>query len=244
MKQLIFLFAALALILSSCENDNYEAPDAGIQGTLTDVITGKPLLTEQPGGFEIRNKDISWNETDIVIDNPDLYARKFWGRADGTYTNTKLFAVTHQITPINGPFHAVDIKTVTLQSGKITTLDFDVTPYCSFSDVSIEKDPANAGSIIAKFKVNTHSLENDSAAIRNYRLFATYRSSAVSSTVFDDAVSSVSDVALTESDLGALITVKRSGYQTGKTYYIRIGARCKESPQQRYNYTEIVKLDF
>ncbi|KAA6336422.1 hypothetical protein EZS27_015417 [termite gut metagenome] len=244
MKKLIFLFIASALILSSCENDNYAEPDAGIQGTVTDIITGKSLLTEQPNGFQIRNKEISWNGTDIVIDDPDLYSRKFWGRADGTFTNTKMFAATYQITPVNGAFHTVDIQTVELKSGKMTTIDFNVLPYVSFSNVSIVKDPANSLGIIATFTVNVHATESEPATIRNYRLFATNRSPYVGAFAFDDAVSSANDVALTPAQLGNPITIKQAGFVKGKTYYLRLGARCKESPQDRYNMTEIVKLEF
>jgi hypothetical protein len=244
MKKLIYFFiASAAFILSSCENDNYDEPDAGIQGTVTDLITGKPLLTEQPNGFEIRNKEISWTGTDVVLEDPDIYSRKFWGRADGTYTNTKMFASTYQITPINGHFHSVEIQTVELKSGKMTTVDFSVLPYVSFSNASIVKDPANPLGIIATFTVNVHATDDEPATIRNYRLFATSRSPYVGPSVFDDAVSST-NVALTETQLGTVITLKKSGYVHGTTYYLRIGARCKESPQDRYNLTEIVKLEF
>ena len=238
------MMIAFSLCFASCENDNYAEPDAGIQGTLTDEITGKPLSTEQPSGFQIRNKEISWTGTDIVLTDPNLYARHFWGRADGTYTNTKMFAATYQITPVNGPFHKVAIQEVGLKSGTMTTVDFSVLPYVSLTDATIEKDPANSLGIVATFTVNVHATDAEPATIRNYRLFATNRSPYVGASVFDDAVSSASDVALTPAQLGTPITLKKTGFEKGKTYYLRIGARCKESPQDRYNFTEIVKIEF
>ncbi|MDR3093228.1 MAG: DUF3823 domain-containing protein [Bacteroidales bacterium] len=244
MKKLIYFLMASSLLLASCENDNYDEPDAGLQGTLTDEMTGKPLVTEQPNGFQIRNKEISWTGTDIVLDNPELYARYFWGRADGTFTNTKMFAATYQITPVNGPFHTVPIREVTLQSGMNPPVDFNVLPYVSFRDVSIVKDPANSQRVIATFTVDVNATADEPATIRNYRLFATSRSPYVGASVFDDDVSSTTDVALKPEQLGMPITMRQTGFVPGKTYYLRIGARCKESPQDRYNLTEIVKIEF
>ena len=77
-NHLLPVIIAAMCIFASCENDNYDEPDAGLQGTLTDEITGKPLVTEQPNGFQIRNKEISWTGTNIVPDNPEMYARYFW----------------------------------------------------------------------------------------------------------------------------------------------------------------------
>ena len=48
MKKFNLIYAVLPLLMlaTSCEIDNYDAPDAGIYGTLLDSETGTPVYTE------------------------------------------------------------------------------------------------------------------------------------------------------------------------------------------------------
>ena len=51
MKKISLILAIFPLLMTSCfELDNYDAPDAGIDGTLIDIETGSPVYTEQPDG--------------------------------------------------------------------------------------------------------------------------------------------------------------------------------------------------
>jgi hypothetical protein len=142
------------------------------------------------------------------------------------------------------------VQVKSLQENKLV---FDVIPYCSFHDVSIEKDPVTPGTVVIKFKVTTNPVldnpetegdESIPATIRNWRLFATSRTPYVGNNIFDADVSTASDQSLTASQLGQTITYSRSGFKAGTTYYLRLGARCTESPADRYNMTEIVKIEF
>ncbi|MDR3093451.1 MAG: DUF3823 domain-containing protein [Bacteroidales bacterium] len=219
-------------------NDNYDEADGIITGTVIDVTTGEGLVTEQPNGFLIYCREDSWTASE------EKPGQDFWGKADGTFRNTRIFAGSYSVYPKDGPFHPADTIPVEIRSGKETKVNFEVTPYCSFSEVVIEKSTTNSQAVVVSFKVNTHALPGEPATIRNYRIFASNRTQFVGNNVYDESVSSPSDVALTESDLGTTITVTATGFQAGKTYYIRIGARCKESPQSRYNMTRVVSLSF
>ena len=54
MKKISLIFAIFPLLMTSCfQLDNYDAPDAGIDGTLIDIETGSPVYTEQPDGCRI-----------------------------------------------------------------------------------------------------------------------------------------------------------------------------------------------
>jgi hypothetical protein len=249
-KKIILLFSVI-LSLSACQIDNYETPDAILNGRIIDDVTNKQLLTEQPNGFEIRNKEISWSAMDVQVDNPEQYAQYFWGKADGSFRNTKMFAGTYQITPYNGPFHLAEMQTVELSPGKETDLTFHVTPYVSFSNVSIEKDPTVANGAVLTFTIRTHPTEEQPATFRNYWIFATNRTTLVGNNAFDEIVSSFADETLAPQQLADLaagkpvtIIKKTSGFVKGKTYYIRVGARCKETPKERYNMTEVKSLIF
>ncbi|KAA6313460.1 hypothetical protein EZS27_035771 [termite gut metagenome] len=241
----------MALLFSACEIDNYKEGDGIISGTVTDSITGRLLSSEQPNGYIIYCTELSWTET------ANKGSQSFFGKADGTFYNCRIFKGTYSVAPRNGPFHAVTSQEVEIRSKKETKVDFKVLPYCSFSDVTIEKDPVDAKAIITTFKLNVHELQTfktntetgetetiiSKATPRNYKLFATSRSPFVGINIYDDAVSS-GDIAFTEVDLNTTLTIRRTGFQKGKTYYIRLGARCSETPESRYNMTDIVKLEF
>jgi hypothetical protein len=235
------------MILSSCEADNYAEPDGALSGELIDAITQKPYISEQPNGFRIRCTILEWEG------DPNTGAQSFWGKADGTFNNDKIFAGTYRVLPMSGGFHPVsydDAAIVEIRSNQVSVQNFTVTPYVSFSNVSIEKDPNTANGVIAIFTLNTNTLyEADGttvksqATIRDCMLFASKRTNKVGSNAYDGDVSA-SAISLKEIDLGKPITVKQRGFTTGNTYYLRIGARCTESPDARYNMTEIVELQF
>jgi hypothetical protein len=209
---------------------------------VTDAITGKPYISEQPNGFHVNCVSLTW-EGDVRTGT-----QSFWGKADGTYNNDKIFAGTYRVYIANGAFHSGRVDTLEVRSKKVTVNDFTVTPYVSFSDVSIAKDPNAADGIIATFTLRTNPVYGDdgtvsiAATIRDYFVFATKRSSKVGVNIYDSDVS-VAQVRLTEEQLGIPITVRKRGFTPG-TYYIRVGARCDESPDARYNMTEIVEMKF
>jgi hypothetical protein len=226
-KNFIISIAIFAALFVSCEIDNYEGPDGTLSGRVIDAITGNPIITEQPDGFRIRYDEISWSENPV--------AQYFWGKADGTFNNTKLFAGTYQVTPVEGAFVTPEPQTAEIRSGGATTIDFTVTPYVSFSHVRIEKNGANA----VKFTF-TLSKNVASSVLQDYRIFATSKTPYVGTIIFESNISS-DIVAIGDEDLGKPIEVVLSNYLPGTTYYVRIGARC-ENIAGRYNMTDIVTI--
>jgi hypothetical protein len=217
----------MAIIMTACEVDNYDAPDAGISGTVIDATTNKGLLTEQPNGFQIYYKEIS-------DQYPNAQFRTFWGKADGSFANSKLFAAKYEIYPGSGAFIIPEHQTVTLASGKDMAVNFTVTPYVSIKNVSIAKSGSN--DITVSFK-----LTKNAGTILDYRIFATNRTPLVGSEATDGVGGNA--VTLTDDDLDKTITVARTGFASGK-YWIRVGARCKEAPSSRYNMSEIFEITF
>jgi hypothetical protein len=264
MKKIHYILGLLTIatgtLFVSCGVDNYDLPDATLTGTVTDIITGKPLITEQPDGFRVRNEEISWS------DNP--LQEHFWGKADGTYRNTKMFPGKYRITLVEGPFVQPEPVIVDLKSNQTVTQNFTVTPYVSFSDVSIEKYVPAGDSVKVTFK-----LSRNAGTIKDYRIFATDQTPLVGMTYFDskfsdphywtstyeekknpdgtgtgifewvDRDNSKAIWTLTNADLGTTITATLKGYVPGHKYWIRIGACCNES-NGRYNLTEVKELAF
>jgi hypothetical protein len=231
MKKITYLLSTICIasvFLFSCEIDNYDLPDGTLSGRVIDAVTGNPIITEQPNGFRIQLREISWS------DNPT--AQFFWGKADGTFNNTKLFAGKYEVIPVEGAFVTSQAQTVDIRSGGSTTADFTVTPYISFSNVSLVKEGST--SVRATFTLTRNV---PSAALQDYRVFATDKTQYVGTVLVDNDVSSAV-TGLNESLLGTPISVLLNNYIPGKTYWIRIGARCVNA-SGRYNMTEVVKID-
>jgi hypothetical protein len=241
------------LSFSSCAIDTISEPDGIISGELRDAVAlangeDPTFWSEQPNGYQIYCTETSWTESETTG------SVGFWGKADGTFYNCRIFPATYRVAPSNGAFHSVASQEVTVKSNKETSFVFDVIPYCSFHDVSIEKDPVTAGSLIIRFKVTTNPRPDDPstpdvdesrpATIRNWRFFASSRTPYVGNNVYDTDVSTNSDQALTADDLGREIVYVRTGFKPGVTYWLRLGARCNETSSARYNMTKIYQVTF
>ncbi|MDR3094257.1 MAG: DUF3823 domain-containing protein, partial [Bacteroidales bacterium] len=223
------LTIAASILLVSCGVDDYDVPDAALTGTVTDAITGKPLITEQPNGFQVRNEELSWSDTP--------QQEHFWGKADGIFKNTKMFPGHYRITLVNGPFVPPAPQETDLKSGQTTTLNFTVTPYVTLRDFNIVKSGSDEVTVTFKASKNV-------GTIKDYRIFATDQTPLVGINYFDSKYSNVwvgseekAIVPLTDADLGGTITAILKGYKAGK-YWIRVGACCNES-NGRYNLTEV-----
>jgi hypothetical protein len=239
MKKIHYILGLLTLAAGtffvSCGVDNYDLPDAALTGTVTDAITGKPLITEQPNGFQVRNEEISWSDSPLL--------EYFWGKADGTFNNTKMFPGKYRITLVNGPFVQPASQEVDLKSNQKTTLNFTVTPYVSFSEVSIAKY-GSGDSVRVSFKVSKNA-----GTIKDYRIFATDQTPLVGISYFDSKFSdihyweagaekTIALYPLTNANLGQTIIATLKGYVPGHKYWIRVGACCNESGGH-YNLTEV-----
>jgi hypothetical protein len=222
----IFCIATVAILVSCTKIDNYDAPDGTLTGSVIDNVTGKAIITQQPEGFRIKYDEISWSATPI--------AQYFWGKADGTFNNTKLFAGKYNVTPVEGAFVTPDPQTIDITSGGITTVKFTVTPYISFTGVSIAKNGTN---VTATFTLTKNVV---SSTPQSYRVFVAQLTPYVGTFDFNSSVSS-GEVAITNSDMGVSKVVTLDKLVAGKKYYIRIGARCS-NPSGRYNFTEIVTI--
>ncbi|NEW85444.1 MAG: DUF3823 domain-containing protein, partial [Mariniphaga sp.] len=140
MKNIIF-YTLLVLFAYSCSKDNYDSPDASVQGILADA-SGTGLQLEQgSSSARIKMEEVSWSS------NPIPFYLNF--KLDGTYINTKVFAARYAITPVEGPFYPTTSDTIEL-SGTITH-DFKVTPYLNVSWVGTPTVDANK-MVTAKFK--------------------------------------------------------------------------------------------
>jgi hypothetical protein len=255
MKKRNYISIACILLSASfysCSVDSASVPDGIVSGELRDAIAvangdDPAFWSEQPNGYEIRCYEFGWTGSE------SKGSQTFWGKADGTFYNCRIFATEYDVSPTNGAFHVVASQRVAI-SKKETKLTFDVIPYCSIRDVSFEKDPVTPGSLIARFKITTNAVADDPstpdvdealpATFRNWRFFASSRTPYVGNNIYDTDVSTNSDQTLTDAQLGTEIVRVFTGFKPGVKYYVRLAARCVETASARYNMTKIYEITF
>ena len=100
---------------------------------------------------------MSWEEAG----HANTQARFFWGKADGTFTNTKIFAGEYRITLKEGAFYAPDPEIVTLEKGEMTKLNYAVTPYARVNIDEITLSGTKQNNLVIKYTVEDTQKEID-----------------------------------------------------------------------------------
>lgn len=240
MKKMTVILTALVLSvgLVSCEMDNYDAPEATLQGQITDQ-NGQPFQTANgKGSMSMRIVETSFAHGDesIVVTPQDLNMNQ-----DGSYINVKLFAGTYAVIPYQGAFYE-DLKaeTVELQNGKTTTANFTVTPYLTLEWV---KEPYidPAGYLKASFRfIRNAKAGFDTPAPKDCLLYISrteYCGTEADGNYTPNVTNLSADMEGQEIELSSKIPIKYS-----MTYWVRIGARVNDT-YQKYNFTDIKEID-
>src|SRR5690606_30681759 len=114
MKNSIHFISFVLIIITACEIDNYDPPNGGVVGTLTDKITKENFQTEQPNGFYIK----------LFEKGGEIFSPiTFSGKPDGTFENAWIFQNEYKVVPTEGAFFPVD--TATILVGERTEQNFE-----------------------------------------------------------------------------------------------------------------------
>lgn len=224
-KILMISIVTCLLMVFSCEYDNYDAPSVGIKGVIVEETRGESFQSEQPNGFKIRLLEEGY-ENPVPID--------FWGRADGTFENSKLFPARYRVVPVDGAFFPADTVEVDVQRGG-TEVGFTVTPFLAIS-ASAELIPDNR-------VVLTYSISRDRVGdkIVSVQSLASERP-VVNTTVFDHRITrNLTDID-DEQILQTQFSDTLQNLQSGQTYYFRVAART-DNFLGRYNYSQSFEID-
>ncbi|MFM1879181.1 MAG: hypothetical protein RLZZ241_2047 [Bacteroidota bacterium] len=245
------LVVGFTLFLSSCsldEIDNYNLPDATLQGEVTD-LDGNPLFVESGDGIRIKLMDYGWDE------NPEpLYLNV---KKDGTYINTKVFSSTYDIVA-EGPFVPlvqtdsdgnilVDKSQKGVEVSGMTRVDFRVEP---FLKVEWEGEPTfENGIMTANFRVSRGTSDPDwQLDLYDIGLFV-YTTEYVGESYYDSRISSKlvgADATNLIDQSGSMSTLATFPMLGGHTYYVRVGARLNYAANfgagYLYNYAETKKV--
>lgn len=157
MKPTIHLFlSAFLFFATACVNelDNYEAPDAGVYGSIIDAQTNEPvpLPVQGSNGVIIRMLEIGTGATKTV----DFYAME-----DGSFKNSMLFDCDYQIS-VEGAF-AAPAKVTASVKGQ-TEVNIPVTPLAR-----IEASASITGKVITlTYKVQKTDAAYTTAEVYGY----------------------------------------------------------------------------
>ena len=252
MKKIYCLCGAVLLLLSSCgyfEYDNYEAPNSGLEGEVLDAKTGAPILGEAANSYKVEYYELSWEEAG----HANTQSQFFWGKADGSFMNTKIFAGKYRVTLKEGAFYAPEPEVVFLDEGKLTELSYSVVPYARVTLDEISLSGSSLSDLIIKYtvedtetEIDTEGIDEDVYSLSEAQVFISSKSPNVginnSETKYtlrakkefvrgDDYVPG-EPFQVTERNVRKLAPGR---------YWVRIGVRTG-NPQKRYNFSETKEI--
>ena len=224
----LLLVLPLAMTLASCSLDNFDGPDASIEGAFYDDETGELVQQEIINGTKIRYEENGW-------DNPEQQTMVV--RNDGTYRNTKMFSGSYDfyfqecnfIPPVRLIGHEI-------KKGK-NRLDFKVQPYIRIRGAVISKE---GNKIVAKFHVQP--------TVKGYQvesigLFA-HSDEAVGAELSSVKILNGVNATINGMESYTLeidLDTNRNKLEAGQSYWFRVGAKIKTAGA-RYNYAKAVKI--
>lgn len=242
MKKVKLIFAIFPLLMASCfELDNYDAPNAGIDGALIDVETGDTVYTEQPDGCRIELLDRSY-------ENPTPL--QFWVKADGTFRNVALFSGDYDVTPTEGPFFPIDSELVHLKG--VTKHDFKVTPYLRVNIEDIVYGEPGSAEVTVKYTIKRATVPDGMSIGKKtiaearllcnvYPVVSCYNGCFVDGNSTTKILSRSTDASIESK----VYEDEVKNLESGETYYIRVAALSScdyNSTLKRYNYTPVIEI--
>lgn len=244
-------YILLALMGTSClDIDNYDEPDAQIEGRIIDSYTGENMLSSQ-GGYVIRIWEKSWD-----FQNENNY-QTLVVKQDGSYKNTKLFEGTYDMLCYGGAFWPCDtIKNVYI-SHKKNIQDFEVTPYLQIQDFTcnLEKGGATGLQLILTCKLKAPRIEGLPQLYELKSFINTTPWCGNTNTIgISDYINSRIEFNRTwseemvrtslpeDSNVSKVYTLPPLAVKSGYTYWVRVGASVNDA-NRNYNYSEIVKVE-
>lgn len=231
-----------ALLFVGCAKDNYEQPNASLQGVLRDANTQEPV----PGVVGNGNfGDLQFFQLDYGVDNPAGFTSAGF-KADGSYANTTLFDGQYKLVP-RGPYFYTD--TVVLDLRGNMQQDLAVLP---FVDVDLRVGEVTSNSIAVYVKAQRNAGADAVASQQISQVVALLGSTAGVNFnnyyVVNNNTADYRYVANTSSTPNAQIgeteyTYTFANLKPGTTYYLRGASRVAErNPSSYYNYSELVEV--
>lgn len=228
MKLNIFKITILLLIIpvfTSCELDNYPAPDGKLSGKIIDQETGELIETDIIDGTTIKLLEHGYDNV------TPQYLRV---KNNGTYVNSLLFRNSYTVQPEQRNFVQIDPQDITI--GKNTVLNFEVQPYIRIKNLNIVKEGNN---VIATF--NLQQTTDDPVAEIG---FYAHEEPNVGEAIYQITTKKSINRQVSDDEYFKLvINVARysSIIKEGTTFFFRVGARSSIGGA-KFNYAPAEKI--
>lgn len=230
MKKIIQWAGILCSIvtLASCSVDNYEQPNATLQGQAIDKETGELIL-----------QDIGENGSKIEIIEQGYATQTsqyLHFKTDGTYCDQGFFEGTYLIRATQANFVPLDEDAIITVKGT-TVFDFETLPYCRIAVDSIGFN-SKKQQVWASFRVERTLDEK----LKTVRLFCDQNPNvSLSMNTYGDNACRLDVDAYNLASQTFVLKMDVDGLEDGEEYWFRIGA-LSNAAQARYNYAPAVKL--
>lgn len=233
----IFTGLIFASILSSCEIDNFDAPDGKFYGAIKDSIGGALVETELINGSVIEAYEQGY---------PTEKLQRWLIKNNGEFRNDLVFPGKYNLFLRNGNFFPYSVSGFEIKSGE-NQHDFSVVPYIRIKNSSITHDKA-ANKIVATFSLEAGKPNVKVKAIRLYGFSDMYVGEAIkfntSGAGFAKTFNPTVLIDATTYSLSIDLNANSNFFKPGRNYYFRIGALADVQGvgTVRHNYVPNVKI--
>lgn len=216
------------LQLASCglnEIDNYDGPNASIQGGIYDVETKELIQQDIVRGAQIEYVEHGYNNPQtqyMVVKN------------DGSYQNKLMFSNTYTISAMRGNFVSPASQEIKVSGN--TEHNFEVLPYVRVKNASIRQE---GNKIVATFNLDK-TVDN---SLQRIGLFA-HAEINVGEPLHKVSAQQTVDGPVDEGNTYRLeidLTQHTTNLIKGKPYYFRVGALINAS-EAKFNYAPAIRL--
>jgi hypothetical protein len=226
----IILFLSVLGLLSACgEIDNYEFPNGGIYGKVTDLMTNEGIQTEQPNGFNVKLFEKGYKLNAPITTS---------GKVDGTYENTLIFQNEYKVLPVEGAFFPIT-DTVVVQVGAKTEVNFSVMPYVAVTNVTVTP---GANKVTVVYNIARNQVGGKISTRKSLLSKVPTCSNAVNNLNVSTSTTAITDVTLLATTFTDVINGTTAfPLVSGKTYWVRVGVLATNT-LNRYNYSKIFQI--
>jgi hypothetical protein len=232
MKKVLFIIVVLLASFTSCELDNYDAPNAKIHGKVIDSATGEAIQQEILEGARIDYIELG------DFENPPTQQMRF--KTDGTYRNDLMFSGRYHIQARRGNFFILPPDTIEVKGE--TEYNFVTEPYIRIKNVSY--------SIVGRDVVASFQIEQVADnPVKSIAIFADLNPNVSQSL---RKVANIAEInTMVDPDkvfnlklkIDPLKEIKPDGKPT---FYFRVGALISGIAEAKYNYSEpeAIEIDY
>ena len=222
-RNIIYILIALAAIVSSCELDNYSAPDAKFYGKIIDEETGEGIPQDLIEGSVIEYVELGF-------ENPPRQQLRF--KPDGSFRNNLMFSGSYAVQPVRGNFRLIESDTIDIKGE--TEHIFKSLPYIRIKDINLELT-SDSSKVIATF-----SLEQTGDEKVKKLLFIADKNPNVG--IIIRTISTGKNVGkVTDPSTVYKLTLRIKKLEKGKDYFFRIGALI-DVPEAKYNWSDAIRM--